>query len=252
MFWAELKPQSHFHKCSLTHCQPVLRFKYINTHQSLRSWLTQLFCSCRASTGLLNPRPSRLLFSLCSADLLTGLTGPVGAAALSQNTNFLYHKNIKYRFIFTYFLWHRAFLELQICRQFIANNQCWQGTTSMIKDYTTVHIRADEDRPSVPPKPISVSPTSDFYTFLQSPPETFVADSLWTICCVHMRFAESSLSTAERQGDWSSQSGYKERSPVSEKCKFPAIQQPEMLRDWDGNNSCFIAPTGRDQRGQRG
>lgn len=31
-------------------------------------------------------------------------------------------------------------------RQFIANNQCWQGTTSMIKDYTTVHIWADEDR----------------------------------------------------------------------------------------------------------
>lgn len=172
--------------------------------------------------------------------------------ATQSNPNFLYHKNIKYGFIFTYFLWHRAFLELQICGQFIANNQCWQGTTSMMKDYAAVHIATDEDRPSLPLKPISVSSSSDFYTFLHSPHETFSADSLCTICCVHMRFAEGSLSTAEQQGDWSSQSGNKERSPVSEKCKFPAIQRPETLRDWDGNNSCYTAPTGRDQRGQGG
>lgn len=233
----------------LTHCPPVLRFKYINTHQSLRSWLTQLFCCCRASTGLLNPRVSVPHPALRGRDLLTG---PVGASPFSQTPTFYIAKNIKYGFIFTYFLWHRAFLELQICRQFIANNQCWQGTTSMIKDYATVHIATDEDRPSLPLKPISVSSSSDFYTFLQSPHETFSAHSLCTICCVHMRFAEGSLSTAEQQGDWSSQSGNKERSPVSEKCKFPAIQRPEMLRDWDGNNSCYSAPTGRDERGQWG
>lgn len=58
------------------------------------------------------------------------------------------------------------------CRQFIANNQCWQGTTSMIKDYTTVQIWADEDRPSLPLKPFSVSSSFHFYTFLQSPPRT--------------------------------------------------------------------------------
>lgn len=56
------------------------------------------------------------------------------------------------------------------CRQFIANNQCWQGTTSMIKDYTTVQIWADEDRPPLPLKPFSVSSSFHFYTFLQSPP----------------------------------------------------------------------------------
>ncbi|KAF3860773.1 hypothetical protein F7725_001028 [Dissostichus mawsoni] len=44
--------------------------------------------------------------------------------------------------------------------------------------------------------------------------EPSVPDSLSTICCVHMRFAGSSLSTAEQQGDWSSQSGNRERSPV--------------------------------------
>lgn len=232
----------------LTHCPPVLRFKYINTHQSLRSWLTQLFCCCRASTGLLNPRPSPPFLPLLSRSPYRSRR----CVSIRSNPNFLYHENIKYGFIFTYFLWHRAFLELQICRQFIANNQWWQGTTSMIKDYAAVHIATDEDRPSLPLKPISLSSSSDFYTFLQSPHETFSADSLCTICCVHMRFAEGSLSTAEQQGDWSSQSGNKERSPVSEKCKFPAIQRPETLRDWDGNNSCYPAPTGRDQRGQWG
>lgn len=58
------------------------------------------------------------------------------------------------------------------CRQFIANNQCWQGTTSMIKDYTTFHIWADEDRPMLPLKPFSVSSSFHFCTFLQSPPNS--------------------------------------------------------------------------------
>ncbi|KAK2897350.1 hypothetical protein Q8A73_013730 [Channa argus] len=49
------------------------------------------------------------------------------------------------------------------------------------------------------------------YWLLQSQPS--VHDSLCTVCCVHMRFAGSSLSTAEQQGDWSSQSGNKKRSP---------------------------------------
>lgn len=103
--------QNHKNKLSASCCLPVLRFKCINTHQSLRSSLTQLFCYCRASSGLLNPRPSRLLFPLCSADLLSWLTG---ASPVSQNPNFLYHKNRKSRFISTYFLRHRAFLELQL------------------------------------------------------------------------------------------------------------------------------------------
>lgn len=82
--------------------------------------------------------------------------------------------------------------------------------------------------------------------------EPSVPDSLCTICCVHMRFAGSSLSTAEQQGDWSSQSGNSERSPVSEKCKYSAIQQPQSRRHRDENNSYYTAPTGRDHRGQRG
>ncbi|KAI4824587.1 hypothetical protein KUCAC02_013087, partial [Chaenocephalus aceratus] len=48
--------------------------------------------------------------------------------------------------------------------------------------------------------------------------EPSVPDSLCTIGCVHMRFAGSSLSTAEQQGDWSSQSGIRER------CRFRAAQ----------------------------
>jgi len=67
-----------------------------------------------------------------------------------------------------------------------------------------------------------------------------------------MRFAGNSLSTAEQQGDRSSQSGNRERSPVSEKCKYSAIQRPQSRRDGDENNSYYTAPTGREHRGQRG
>ncbi|KAM7411477.1 hypothetical protein PAMA_021458 [Pampus argenteus] len=79
-----------------------------------------------------------------------------------------------------------------------------------------------------------------------------VPDSLCTICYVHMRFAGSSLSTAEQQGDWSSQSGNRERSPVSEKCKYSAIQWPQSRRDRDENSSYYTAQTRREHRGQRG
>lgn len=63
-----------------------------------------------------------------------------------------------------------------------------------------------------------------------------------------MRFASSSLSTSERQGDWSSPNGNRERSPVSEKCKYSTIQQPQSRRDLDENNSYCTAPTGKEQR----
>lgn len=225
----------------------VLGFEYINTHQSLRCSLTQLFSYCRALTGLVNPWPSRLLFSLCSADSLF-MTHRARRYISSQSKPKLFiSQNIKYWFIFPSVPGAPGF-----CRRFIANNQCWQGTTSVIKDYTTVHIWADEDRPSLPLKLFSVSSSLHFSTFLQSNPEPFVTDSLCTICCVHMRFADGSLSTAEQRGDWSSQSGDRERSPVSEKCKFAAIQHPETQRDQDGNKSCYTAPTERNHRGQGG
>ena len=148
-----------------------------------------------------------------------------------------YIKNIKYWFIFTYFLWHQAF-------------QIYGG--SLLQSVLTGNHIQDKrlhHRPSLPLKPFSFSSSFHFYTFLQFPFEPFVADSLCTICCVHMRFADGSLSTAEQHGDWSSQSGNRERSPVSEKCKFLAIQHPETQRDQDGNVSCYTAPTERDQGG---
>jgi len=67
-----------------------------------------------------------------------------------------------------------------------------------------------------------------------------------------MRFAANSLSTAEQQGDWSSQSSNRERSPVSEKCKYSAIPKPQSRRDRDENNSYYTALTGREHSGQRG
>lgn len=141
--------------------------------------------------------------------------------------------------------------------------------TPEIKDYTTsVHISADADRPSPPlslqasfsVRQLRVSPSYNSLSLslslsllhLSPVSEPSVPDSLCTICCVHMRFAGSSLSTAEQQGDWSSQSGNRERSPVSEKCKYSAIQRPQSRRDRDENNSHYAAPTGRDHRGQRG
>lgn len=139
--------------------------------------------------------------------------------------------------------------------------------TPEIKDYTTsVHISADADRPSAPlslqasfsVRQLRVSPSYNSLSLslsllhLSPVSEPSVPDSLCTICCVHMRFAGSSLSTAEQQGDWSSQSGNRERSPVSEKCKYSAIQRPQSRRDRDENNSHYAAPTGRDHRGQRG
>lgn len=142
--------------------------------------------------------------------------------------------------------------------------------TPEVKDYTTsVYIYADADRPSAPlclraifsqttgSQPWlqqSLSLSLSFSLFLHLPPvsELSVPDSLCTISCVHMRFAGSSLSTAEQQGDWSSQSGNRERSPVSEKCKYSAIQRPQSRRDRDENNSYYTAPTGREHRGQRG
>lgn len=81
--------------------------------------------------------------------------------------------------------------------------------------------------------------------------EPSVPDSLCTICCVHKRFAGSRLSTAEQQGDWSSQSGNRERSPVSEKCKYSAIQRPQPQRDRDENNShCTETTEDREGRGR--
>lgn len=140
--------------------------------------------------------------------------------------------------------------------------------TPGVKDYTTsVHISADADRPSAPLSlqaifsqttdcqpwlQKSLSPSLSFFFHLSPVSEPSVPDSLCTICCVHMRFAGSSLSTAEQQGDWSSQSGNRERSPVSEKCKYSAIQRPQSRRDRDENNSYYTAPTGREHRGQRG
>ena len=132
---------------------------------------------------------------------------------------------------------------------------------SEVTDQTTSgQTPTDADRPSTP------VPSSQFHSNTQlwlkqclssllhlSPvSEPSVPDSLCTMCCVHMRFAGSSLSTAEQQGDWSSQSGNRERSPVSEKCKYSANQQPQSRRDRDENNSYYTAPTGREHRGQRG
>lgn len=172
-----------------------------------------------------------------------------------------------------YFLWHWAFLESQIYISFQAVYCRPSGLTRKrshsdtvipeVKDYTSVHISADADRPSAPLSFLATfSPTTDSQPgysrfrilFLHLPlvSELSVPDSLCTICCVHMRFAGSSLSTAEQQGDWSSQSGNRERSPVSEKCKYSAIQQPQSRRDRDENNSYYTAPTGREHRGQRG
>lgn len=142
--------------------------------------------------------------------------------------------------------------------------------TPEVKDYTTsVHISPGADRASVPLSFQTIfSQTTDIqpccydslsliltlspFFHLSPVSEPSVPDSLCTICCVHMRFAGSSLSTAEQQGDWSSQSGNRERSPVSEKCKYSAIQRPQSRRDRDENNSYYTALTGREHRGQRG
>lgn len=143
-------------------------------------------------------------------------------------------------------------------RQFIAGHT----------NYKYTDTRGNKLQPSVPVsestfcicKPLQTK-TQTLSWFLPSLPYSFIPSlstgrlplpSLCTICRVRMRFAGGSLSTAEQQGDWGSQSGNRERSPVSEKCKYSAIQRPQSRRDRDENNSYYTALTRKEHRGHRG
>lgn len=219
-----------------SHSLPVSGYKCINTHQTLRSG------------------PHVSFFSHSAQQFSTKIS------IHSKREPLIPKKTHSFPSIFfgTEHSWSLGFVTL--CRQLITDNPCWQRTADA-KD-KRLHC-ADEDTPSGPPsfqaifrqQRVSPSYNSLFLSLLlyQSPvSEPSVPDSLCTICCVHMRFAGSSLSTAEQQGDWSSLSGNRERSPVSEKCKYSAIQQQQSRRDGDENNSFYTAQTGRDCGGQRG
>lgn len=93
MWRAELRPR-------VTRRPPLLRFKHINTPQSLRSRLTQLFCCCRASAGLLNPRPWCRPPPSSPRDLLTG---PAGASPFSPTPTFYITKIYKIGIYFPIF-----------------------------------------------------------------------------------------------------------------------------------------------------
>lgn len=125
---------------------------------------TFLSCYCRATAKnnwLVNPWPSRLLLSLCLADLLTWLTRLWCAANTSTHSKkkkkYLLPPNEKHLFtsLFVGTEHCRSPRFTSLFRQFIADHLCWQETTIKmtpeVKDYTTpVHISADVDRPSAP------------------------------------------------------------------------------------------------------